>query len=112
MFATDPAITIAVAICPSSTVTCATTSLTAMIETEGKAANSARVIFASDPLASFIVIVAARLCGAARRVFGSEEHTSELQSLMRISYAVFCLNQNNIIVTTQHLLHCTSHHLP
>src|SRR3546814_2931009 len=30
----------------------------------------------------------------------SEEHTSELQSLMRISYAVFCLknkNENNII---------------
>src|SRR3546814_4176398 len=26
-----------------------------------------------------------------RRVFRSEEHTSELQSLMRISYAVFCL---------------------
>src|SRR3546814_6359535 len=25
----------------------------------------------------------------------SEEHTSELQSLMRISYAVFCLNKNN-----------------
>src|SRR3546814_8079341 len=24
----------------------------------------------------------------------SEEHTSELQSLMRISYAVFCLKQN------------------
>src|SRR3546814_5362750 len=24
----------------------------------------------------------------------SEEHTSELQSLMRISYAVFCLNNN------------------
>src|SRR3546814_13680228 len=28
----------------------------------------------------------------------SEEHTSELQSLMRISYAVFCLNKN----TTPH----------
>src|SRR3546814_7680288 len=28
--------------------------------------------------------------GAARR---SEEHTSELQSLMRISYAVFCLKK-------------------
>src|SRR3546814_1974010 len=27
----------------------------------------------------------------------SEEHTSELQSLMRISYAVFCLKQKNII---------------
>src|SRR3546814_6704760 len=25
--------------------------------------------------------------------FRSEEHTSELQSLMRISYAVFCLNK-------------------
>src|SRR3546814_2060617 len=29
------------------------------------------------------------------RAFGrSEEHTSELQSLMRISYAVFCLKKN------------------
>src|SRR3546814_5278538 len=31
-----------------------------------------------------------RIVGAARR---SEEHTSELQSLMRISYAVFCLKK-------------------
>src|SRR3546814_1443353 len=30
--------------------------------------------------------------GAAKR---SEEHTSELQSLMRISYAVFCLKKKN-----------------
>src|SRR3546814_1353655 len=29
----------------------------------------------------------------------SEEHTSELQSLMRISYAVFCLKKNTIIDT-------------
>src|SRR3546814_2262895 len=28
----------------------------------------------------------------------SEEHTSELQSLMRISYAVFCLEKKNIHV--------------
>src|SRR3546814_5641657 len=27
--------------------------------------------------------------------YRSEEHTSELQSLMRISYAVFCLNKKN-----------------
>src|SRR3546814_9217316 len=27
----------------------------------------------------------------------SEEHTSELQSLMRISYAVFCLKNKNIL---------------
>src|SRR3546814_5821325 len=32
---------------------------------------------------------AARACGKTRR--RSEEHTSELQSLMRTSYAVFCL---------------------
>src|SRR3546814_6591270 len=30
----------------------------------------------------------------ARRNFRSEEHTSELQSLMRISYAAFCLQKN------------------
>src|SRR3546814_5525965 len=29
-------------------------------------------------------------------VLRSEEHTSELQSLMRISYAVFCLKKNKI----------------
>src|SRR3546814_50724 len=32
---------------------------------------------------------------AARRSERSEEHTSELQSLMRISYAVFCLQKKN-----------------
>src|SRR3546814_3147829 len=31
----------------------------------------------------------------------SEEHTSELQSLMRISYAVFCLNKKNVTNKTQ-----------
>src|SRR3546814_2135633 len=30
-----------------------------------------------------------------RPTFRSEEHTSELQSLMRISYAVFCLKKKN-----------------
>src|SRR3546814_10619077 len=30
---------------------------------------------------------------ATLAAFRSEEHTSELQSLMRISYAVFCLNK-------------------
>src|SRR3546814_8585682 len=37
--------------------------------------------------------VAAR--GGLRAVDRSEEHTSELQSLMRISYAVFCLKKKN-----------------
>src|SRR3546814_8163447 len=38
--------------------------------------------------------IAFRQEGRALRV-GSEEHTSELQSLMRISYAVFCLTKKN-----------------
>src|SRR3546814_7992399 len=33
----------------------------------------------------------------------SEEHTSELQSLMRISYAVFCLKKKNNIKQTIHI---------
>src|SRR3546814_10174140 len=32
-------------------------------------------------------------CQGAQRFWRSEEHTSELQSLMRISYAVFCLKK-------------------
>src|SRR3546814_5381732 len=34
----------------------------------------------------------------------SEEHTSELQSLMRISYAVFCLKKKNkqFVIRTKH----------
>src|SRR3546814_948586 len=31
----------------------------------------------------------------------SEEHTSELQSLMRISYAVFCLKKTKYLQTTR-----------
>src|SRR3546814_6158474 len=37
----------------------------------------------------------------------SEEHTSELQSLMRISYAVFCLKKKNKIIRTSY--HSTTH---
>src|SRR3546814_2305428 len=32
----------------------------------------------------------------------SEEHTSELQSLMRISYAVFCLKKKKTLLNTEH----------
>src|SRR3546814_2632925 len=44
----------------------------------------------------------------------SEEHTSELLSLMRISYAVFCLKKKNInhrqyTVAVQHRLHHHTH---
>src|SRR3546814_3508660 len=36
---------------------------------------------------------AAREAGFAYSAYRSEEHTSELQSLMRISYAVYCLKK-------------------
>src|SRR3546814_9010886 len=36
-------------------------------------------------------------------IIRSEEHTSELQSLMRISYAVFCFKKKSIS-TNQHLI--------
>src|SRR3546814_3726432 len=35
----------------------------------------------------------------------SEEHTSELQSLMRISYAVFCLKKKNTNIRHNHNIH-------
>src|SRR3546814_5789828 len=35
---------------------------------------------------------------ALRQLRRSEEHTSELQSLMRISYAVFCLKKKKTII--------------
>src|SRR3546814_3052808 len=40
-------------------------------------------------------IVRARQLSEATMANRSEEHTSELQSLMRISYAVFCLKKKN-----------------
>src|SRR3546814_4605741 len=42
------------------------------------------------------------IAGSVKR---SEEHTSELQSLMRISYAVFCLKKKN---KRTHNLHTTT----
>src|SRR3546814_6393017 len=56
--------------------------------------------------------ILADVAGHARRPrlvvgFRSEEHTSELQSLMRISYAVFCLtkkkNKPSLTQTPQHI---------
>src|SRR3546814_3694474 len=41
--------------------------------------------------------------GADRR---SEEHTSELQSLMRISYAVFCLKKKKTQTTHKYITTC------
>src|SRR3546814_10816177 len=38
----------------------------------------------------------------------SEEHTSELQSLMRISYAVFCLKKNKYTTKQSYNIQCVT----
>src|SRR3546814_2545322 len=58
---------------------------------DGESAASERAMAQAGPRAAVILHRAAdeALSGLPR----SEEHTSELQSLMRISYAVFCLKK-------------------
>src|SRR3546814_6280730 len=47
----------------------------------------------------------------AQQVEGrSEEHTSELQSLMRISYAVFCLKKKKVNNKTNYVQQSTTYH--
>src|SRR3546814_7330592 len=50
---------------------------------------------ASGELARMNEVFAKRVEQRVRRPKRSEEHTSELQSLMRLSYAVFCLKKKN-----------------
>src|SRR3546814_1642122 len=50
-------------------------------------------------------------CQSVQSCKRSEEHTSELQSLMRISYAVFCLKKKKKTIklkSTEHRLHITN----
>src|SRR3546814_7762997 len=55
------------------------------------------IVYASEPNRAPFYIVFDTPSGERQGLlvyaFRSEEHTSELQSLMRISYAVFCLNK-------------------
>src|SRR3546814_5717660 len=49
---------------------------------------------------------AAPAAAAAQRLYErSEEHTSELQSLMRISYAVFCLKKKTKTKLSTKIIH-------
>src|SRR3546814_2715491 len=58
-----------------------------------KAASPVNLYGASKLASDKIFVAANNLSGSLGR---SEEHTSELQSLMRISYAVFCLKKKKI----------------
>src|SRR3546814_10761062 len=65
------------------------------------------ISFSFNPYAQDLkpMVERARTIGFRKRCstcrWRSEEHTSELQSLMRISYAVFCLKKKKYKITTQ-----------
>src|SRR3546814_2856017 len=52
-------------------------------------------LYGSTEEAKFWQGVRSNPAASTRDIKRSEEHTSELQSLMRISYAVFCLKKKN-----------------
>src|SRR3546814_3215271 len=71
-------------------------------KTPGKLIALGGVILALIGLLGSLFIRPRRVWVRLRRTERSEEHTSELQSLMRISYAVFCLKKKNRMKQTQH----------
>src|SRR3546814_4798633 len=92
-----------VALDKTGTLTNGRPELTDLIMADGFAeAEVLRLVAAAEarsehPIGGAIVAAAARRgVGIAER---SEEHTSELQSLMRISYAVFCLKKKTTEIT-------------
>src|SRR3546814_10258962 len=68
----------------------------------GEAGGAAAGVMSGDGAPYAATASSLRLAAASSRRFSSrsEEHTSELQSLMRISYAVFCLKKKH--TTEQH----------
>src|SRR3546814_5742873 len=69
----------------------------------GAAATGAGVVAGVTPAGASSTVVASTAASGAAAVPGaaryvrSEEHTSELQSLMRISYSVFCLKKKTML---------------
>src|SRR3546814_8594994 len=63
------------------------------MEARGVAAGCLAKPYAQRDLLQSICAIEDVLRGKKPRRLRSEEHTSELQSLMRISYAVFCLKK-------------------
>src|SRR3546814_3360673 len=77
-----------------------------LTDTDQAPATAARLIDAARSIAAQLdgerPIQRTLINEAMTEAFGrSEEHTSELQSLMRISYAVFCLKKKNKKKTTK-----------
>src|SRR3546814_9280593 len=74
--------------------------------------HQANFISTFTPAARSSFISASTVCGVGCTMSSirlrSEEHTSELQSLMRISYAVFCLKKKKNKTHTQQQLKMTT----
>src|SRR3546814_9112779 len=68
----------------------------AFVLTDGSGANRFPIRAGTDGASNSAPLTAAEVRALLEEAFRSEEHTSELQSLMRISYAVLSLNKNNI----------------
>src|SRR3546814_5196161 len=66
----------------------------------------------ATPILSTVSIVTSNALGNRLNCITarSEEHTSELQSLMRISYAVFCLKKKTNQQNNQYRTHTTNSH--
>src|SRR3546814_9639221 len=71
---------------PASAMACCTAAATRSTWARRPTCSGGRTGEKATPMAS-------RFCPATGAVARSEEHTSELQSLMRISYAAFCLKK-------------------
>src|SRR3546814_7151403 len=70
-----------------------------------------RVLGSDGPRAGALKVSARPVPAVRQALPRSEEHTSELQSLMRISYAVFCLKKKRYITYIRRihiLLSCTT----
>src|SRR3546814_2764431 len=66
--------------------------------------NLAAVLAVAEVLdVELYIALIGRMSAVANKIPRSEEHTSELQSLMRISYAVFCLKKKKKLVRIQTL---------
>src|SRR3546814_1345284 len=70
-----------------------------------RAPQSANMV--ASPPSSRIMLAVVSLPQSKMRTTRSEEHTSELQSLMRISYAVFCLKKKQRNYIYHYTYNCT-----
>src|SRR3546814_8470179 len=74
----------------------------ALLKTLEEPPEHVKFLFATTDPEKLLVTVLSRCLQFNLKRLRSEEHTSELQSLMRISYAVFCLKQKKQTNSRRH----------